>query len=258
MNTAGEAHGASPRAFPAAEFVERRRRLYDAIGGEAYALLQGAPAQRGVELRLVASPGGEDDQFREEFGVLCPRLHALAVGEVGLRQVDGELRAAGPGVRLPGQLREHLAGQVLQHLLGVLREGWVPDLHLRVRGRAGQGVRGIGSQFRGEEGLVQFGPGRGEAVFWEEGEGGEPPLGLAPRPAQVAVHLRDGPHRLHRTPALHRVPHQVQFKGPAPHRAHGPVLDVAVPLDEGDGLLMHAFHGALLARDQPNRARKRK
>jgi len=47
MNTAGEAHGASPRAFPAAEFVERRRRLYDAIGGEAYALLQGAPAPRG-------------------------------------------------------------------------------------------------------------------------------------------------------------------------------------------------------------------
>ena len=44
---ADENYLASPRAFPAEEFVERRRRLYDAIGSDACALLQGAPAPRG-------------------------------------------------------------------------------------------------------------------------------------------------------------------------------------------------------------------
>jgi Xaa-Pro aminopeptidase len=33
--------------FPAEEFAARRERIFDAIGGDAYALLQGAPAPRG-------------------------------------------------------------------------------------------------------------------------------------------------------------------------------------------------------------------
>lgn len=64
----------SPHAFPAEEFVERRQRLYDAIGSDACALLQGAPPPRGYVVFR------QTNEFYYCCGLATPQSYLLLDG----------------------------------------------------------------------------------------------------------------------------------------------------------------------------------
>ena len=61
--------------FPPEEFAERRAKIFEAIGNDAHALLQGAPPVRGFEIFR------QSNQFYYCCGVEVPQAYLLLAGE---------------------------------------------------------------------------------------------------------------------------------------------------------------------------------
>ena len=107
-------------AYPWAEFAERRNRIYDAIGPDACAVLQGGGAVRQYALFR------QTNEFFYLTGIATPQAYVVLNGKERsatlFLPVRGEGRSPDDGGQ-SGDLR--LAGAE-PDAAGTLREGWLP------------------------------------------------------------------------------------------------------------------------------------